>query len=211
MVMDVQNPWFRAATVNSPNVGGGGGNTPPPVTTTPPPNTSGHGNTTTTPNLLPGAGSTRNYNAPIGSVRTGSTSSGTAPTTWDTKLRAYINDPSSGQGAATGVMFPNWGANFGTPSAAVNTPAAARLAMSNRSEDSAALLQMLGGNEAAMHQMNNAYQVGGQNYKPWLNQLVTLGINEPTSGAMAQQWAAEGLGYIGPDGKWVWADGKGWE
>ena len=85
-----------------------------------------------------------------------------------------------------------------------------QLAASLNPNDSAGLNAMTGGGMAS-NQANNQYGVGGTSYKPWLTALASNGLTEPKPGAMAAQWAAEGLGTVGPDGKWVWAPGKGWD
>jgi len=89
-------------------------------------------------------------------------------------------------------------------------PTLQQLAASLNPNDSSALNAMTGGGIAS-NQANNQYGVGGTSYKPWLTALASNGLTEPKPGAMAQQWAAEGLGTVGPDGKWQWAPGKGWD
>jgi len=66
----------------------------------------------------------------------------------------------------TGVPFPDWAKNYGTPPAANNTPSNAALAASMLPEDNAKLLAALGGNNAAANQMGNYYGPGGQGYNP---------------------------------------------
>lgn len=82
-------------------------------------------------------------------------------------------------------------------------------AMSSRSSAQPGLVSSVG--QAGANQMNNAFQAGGTQYHPWLNQLTDLGLQAPTAGAMANQWASEGLGTVGPGGQWQWAPGKGWD
>lgn len=101
-------------------------------------------------------------------------------------------------------------ANWAAPSAANASTVNVGLARSADPRDAAVLLANLNGDQTAVNQMHNFYDVGGQGYKPWLNQLVTLGLDAPLPGAMAQQWASEGLGTVAADGRWTWADGKGW-
>lgn len=91
-----------------------------------------------------------------------------------------------------------------------NSQANARLAMAADPRTQGQLQTNLGGNMDQVHQMNNAYQVGGDHYRPWLNALAGQGLEAPTA-AMAGQWSSEGLGNIDPNGKWQWAAGKGWD
>ena len=120
---------------------------------------------------------------------------------------APVTTPPKQPALPVGVPFPDWAKNWETPPAANNTAANAMLARNSSAEAGGKLTAALG--EQGANQMQNRYNVGGTDYKPWLNVLATNGWNEPPPAAWSQ-WASEGLGTV-VNGKWQWAPGKGWE
>lgn len=153
--------------------------------------------------------------AKVGSARDAATTPAVLPAAAKAAPAAAPALPPVAKFAAAGVDTPapaagNAEGNWGTPPAAHAVAVNIGLARSADPRDAAVLLANLNGDQTAVNQMHNYYDVGGPGYKPWLNQLVTLKLDAPLPGAMAQQWAAEGLGTVAADGKWTWADGKGW-
>lgn len=111
--------------------------------------------------------------------------------------------PIPGQGVADGVPFPQWAQNYGTPPAANNTPTNANLAASMLPGDASKLLGLLGGNQAAANQMNNAYGPGGMYYNPQKTADLQRGESNGISTLMPAIKAMYEANGIIKDGRWA--------
>gem|GEM_PF-6740933 len=114
-------------------------------------------------------------------------------------LLAPPNEFSTGMEAAFGGS-ENFGGHV--------TPEIANMA---RSSNGQGVIDALQGTGVNASRVIGNFQPGGGRYQPHLNALAQQGRTEPEPGAAAAQWAAEGLGTVGPNGEWIWAPGKGWD